>query len=375
MKHYSLPMRYRFTLAILLLPFLLTGQNNKSLTRSSQTKPKKDSSALFAEFDNVNFFRNNEYQNAFVEGYTLLGFHLNPQLSWRLSENTKISGGIHLLKYSGITDFSKAEPVFSIEQRLFNGLRLIMGSIYNEENHHFIDPLYHKEKRFIEPMETGLQFLLNKNFLKGDIWLNWQKFIFQNSPFQEEFEVGAFISPEIIRTEDATWHLPLQFLAKHRGGQIDTSPNPVQSIMNFAAGPKVAYRFQSAFINKIMISARYLGYRDISPEKQLDITQGKAFYTGIHFLNEFLDLSLSYWYADDFLAIQGNPIYSVVSAVNSVHRNKKELIISQLKYTKNYNPGIFSAGIEFYLNPASGHLDYTYEISLIVRPDIFITQF
>jgi len=373
MKLQSIHMRYYFMWAVLLLPVFVLGQNNKSLTQTSQTKPEEDSSALFAEFDNVNFFRNNEYRNSFVEGYTLLGFHLNPQLTWHLSEKTKIRGGLHLLKYSGISDFSKTEPVFSIEQSLFDGLTLIMGSIYNNENHHFIDPLYHKEKRLIEPMETGLQFLLNKNFFRGDIWLNWQKFIFHKSPFQEEFEVGAYLSAGIINTEYSKVYLPIQFLAKHQGGQIDNSAKPMQSIMNFAAGPMLDYRLQSSFFRNVQISAKYLDYRDISPNPQLRVSQGNAFYGSFNLKNKFLDLRLSYWYAKDFLPIAGNPLYSVVSAINSTNYRKKELIICEIKYEKNYDPGIFSAGIEFYLNPNTGHVDYSFGISLIVRPGFFIT--
>ena len=69
---------------------------NHSLLNSTEVK---DSNALYFNFSNANFLWNNEFFSDIIEGYTLIGYHVTPQLQYHFSPNFKIDAGAHFLKY------------------------------------------------------------------------------------------------------------------------------------------------------------------------------------------------------------------------------------------------------------------------------------
>ena len=367
-------MRYYLIFILLLASYSIFSQTPAEKEAFEENTQPGDSALLIAEFDNLNFFKNNEYFNPFVEGYSLIGFSFNPYLTYKISSTTQVSGGMHLLKYSGISKFTKTEPLFRVKQTLFDGLDLIMGSIYNNNNHNLIDPLYHHEKVLTDPLESGIQFRFNKKYLDLDIWLNWKKFIFENSPFQEEFQVGAYISPVIFKNKKTEVLLPIQFLAEHKGGQIDTSSKPMQSALNFAIGPKISVNLP-AFFHKITFESFYTGFRDISPEKGMKYARGIANYTCIQLINKSWNLGFSYWYSEKFVPIAGNPLYSSISEKTAGSSKARELLGGNLRYKKHFKETVFSAGMDLYYDPANNNLDYSFGIYLLVRPQFIITRF
>ena len=67
---------------------------------------EKQVGELYFNIRNTNFVRNNEFFNNIVEGYTLIGYFVDPTISYTPSKNTKIEAGVHLLKYSGVDQFT-----------------------------------------------------------------------------------------------------------------------------------------------------------------------------------------------------------------------------------------------------------------------------
>ena len=71
-----------------------------------------------------------------------------------------------------------------------------------------------------------------------DVWVNWESFIFREDTHQEAFTVGLSGRYK-LNDPDARFHFyaPVQGLAQHRGGEIDTIfTNSVQTLMNGAVG-------------------------------------------------------------------------------------------------------------------------------------------
>ncbi len=334
----------------------------------------QDSSGLNFVMENVNFLKNNEFFNDYVKGYTLLGFYINPQLRWKITPKTKLTGGVHLLKYSGVSRFQEIKPLFRIEQNLTDSLKLIMGNIFQNHNHHFIDPLYHSEKSLNEPLETGIQFLFKRPFLNADIWLNWKNFILYNAPSQEKFEAGAYLSPRVAENSKFSAHVPVQFLARHKGGQIDTTGKPLQSIINVAAGPKLAFKIQSPFLNKIELESYFAKYKDISPEPQLASHQGEAAYNRISASRDNWFLGIAYWYANKFIPISGNPIYSTLSSQDNLTPESRELITGELRYTYHYKKATLIFGIQTYFDPIQNETDHSFGLYLKLSPEVFLTK-
>jgi len=53
-----------------------------------------------------------------------------------------------------------------------------------------IEPMYGFDRYIEENVESGIQFLYHNSHYRGDLWLNWQKFIEFNDPQKEQFSVG-----------------------------------------------------------------------------------------------------------------------------------------------------------------------------------------
>ena len=56
---------------------------------------------LRLDFDNLFFFKNNEFGNSVMKGYTLPGAWVNPKLSYIPLPNIKFEAGAYMLWYSG----------------------------------------------------------------------------------------------------------------------------------------------------------------------------------------------------------------------------------------------------------------------------------
>src|SRR6056297_1956641 len=171
----------------------------------------KDSSALYFEFSNTNFFKNNEYFNDIVAGYTLTGFNATPTLSYHLSEKTKIKAGGHFLKLFGDEGFREIKPVFTVHQKFNPNFSFLIGTIDNSKKHSLIRPLYDPELLLTDPTQYGLQFLFKNTALEFDLWLDWQRCIHQNSPFQERFITGLSSKIYLLKEYNVfRLYLPLQ---------------------------------------------------------------------------------------------------------------------------------------------------------------------
>ena len=72
-----------------------------------------DSNNFYFNFQNQNFFWNNEYFGSIAAGYTLIGYHVTPTIEYHFSNNFKVEAGVHMLKYSGVDDFSTIIPSYS----------------------------------------------------------------------------------------------------------------------------------------------------------------------------------------------------------------------------------------------------------------------
>lgn len=369
-------MRLIISLLILLnLPLTATAQYLPADYNADPLLPH-DTNSLFLSVDNANFFKNNEYFNDYVAGYSKIGFFLRPRLSYTLSAKTRISGGMHLLKYSGEQGFHKVRPVFRVEQRLSKDIKLLMGSIRSTYQHGLIDPLYHFERYLDENIENGVQFLVSKPFIKADVWVNWKNFILRGSESQEEFETGiASEVPVYDKKGNFSAMFPIQLLFQHKGGQIDNTDKPVSTLSNFAAGPVMHLDFPSSWLTSVDWENLYVGYRNLSTNKKQDIQAGHAFLSTLSVKRKQLQLQLSWWKAEDFLSFAGNPIYQVYSLKKErIINENRELFMGKLRYSKQYQDLRLIFNLDTYWKPGARQLDYGFGIYLLLNTDMFLTE-
>ena len=269
----------------------------------------KDSTnqALNIRVESVSFVKNNEFNSDFTAGFTGLGFTLRPTLEYWATQGTRINAGAFLQKYSGQEAFSKTIPIFTVQQKLSQDLDLVIGAIYGNLNHDLDEPLYRVDHFYQDNVEYGLQLLLQKPRLKTDLWIAWNQFIQKGDSFQEQWIAGANAEFELWKNETFKITTPFQILLFHYGGEVDTSPDPVLSILNSRIGLRLSHTL-SENTNWQFDPAIYL-YDGLNlPEMGVHAQayeNGLAIYLKTYLNHKNLRFSLSYWQAEQFIAPRG----------------------------------------------------------------------
>ncbi|MEA3317273.1 MAG: hypothetical protein U9R54_04895, partial [Bacteroidota bacterium] len=322
------------------------------------------------------FFKNNEYFSNFSKGYTLLGFHVAPTLSYYPNENIKISGGVHLLKYSGRDNFKDAIPTFSFQYKVNNSINIIMGTLYSGTNHNLIAPMYNFDNFIENNVESGLQFLLDFPYLKTDIWLNWNKFILKDDPFQEELTTGFVTELNVLSEGDLSISIPVQSTAVHHGGQINDNNTDVKTIINTNYGIDISYTPEKKFLKAIKLNSYYLIYENLSPNPAEIYKDGYGIYNTLSVDFGYPLITIGYWKAKEYISAIGNPLFQSISDYKlHFSEPERELLTFNISYSKeifdNINLGL---RIETYYDIISTKMDYNYGLYFTFNRDFFIRK-
>ena len=100
-------MKHFFTAIALLILYVssVTCQENRDTLRQPGN--------VYLSLKNINFVKNNEYYNPIIEGYTLMGYFIQPELVYAPSKKVRLQLGTHILSYAGADKISKVKLVFS----------------------------------------------------------------------------------------------------------------------------------------------------------------------------------------------------------------------------------------------------------------------
>ena len=291
---------------------------------------------LYMRFESTSFLKNNEYFNSFTKGFTGIGFIAKPTFEYYLSNKTKINAGLYLLKYSGRNKFKYISPIFSVEYQINKKIRLIIGSIYGKLNHQLEEPLYRYDRSYQDNTENGVQLLWKTSRVQSDLWMNWKKFILRNDPFQEEITGGNTTIFNILTSNKLNISVPFQFLVFHKGGQIDSSPDPVASILNGSTGFKFYYKVNNntfGFEPSVFFYQGW-GLPDSGVNSQL-YNKGSALYIKTVYNHKQFYSMLGFWSADKFIAPNGEYLFQSVSELNNTFsEDKRQLITAKIGFKK-----------------------------------------
>lgn len=350
--------------------------NNDMLKQSYVIQPQ-DSNTLFIGLRAMGFNKNNEYFNDITDGYTLFGYQLNPYVTYRAGKHVRLDAGVYLQQDFGNDDYTSVLPTFSIKYD-DGGHYIIFGSLENSYNHGLVEPLYDFEKGLIDRLEYGLQGVFNKERWDLDVWLSWEKMIYPNDPEQEELVGGISYNYFIKKDDQALWKVPLQLIAFHKGGQIDTNPNPLITTVNLALG--LAYRRQlTGKISSWGMQHYFVGSKDFSNIQAIVFDSGNALYLNASIrMRSGLEFQGSFWSGSGFVPIQGGELYSSVSnSVKTVGLTEKNryLFILRCFYNKRIANGL-QASIRFepYYDLGNSQFEFSHGMHLNFTPEVFITR-
>src|SRR5262245_11204659 len=88
--------RARVILSIALLVMLRGtsfAQLNNRVFEDRISVEETDSGKLFAGLNALGFFKNNEYTQTIIDGYTMFGYQFQPYVSYHLTRNLRIDAG------------------------------------------------------------------------------------------------------------------------------------------------------------------------------------------------------------------------------------------------------------------------------------------
>ncbi|MFW5781041.1 MAG: hypothetical protein ACOCXD_00565 [Bacteroidota bacterium] len=272
---------------------------------------------LYLDINTSGFFRNNEYFNEIVDGYTLAGTFMTPAVSYHPTGETRIDAGVHMLYHPGMKGFKKIMPVFSFRYQFSKSGELIIGKLEGAEKHGLLPQLLNPERTYLQGYENGLQVRFNAGYFHSDVWLNWENYIFTGDTTQEVFTQGTSTGVKLLENKNTRLVIPVQTMAVHRGGQINETNKNISTLFNLATGVDIDFLTGGESIESIGVDFLFFGYVDLSPAKLQAFENGTGMYVGLGTTGERLELDLGYWYGNRFIAPGGEEIYQSVSYKNA----------------------------------------------------------
>lgn len=334
----------------------------------------KNTGDLHFELRNSNFLRDNEYFGEIVEGYTLMGFWIQPSLSYQITETSNLKVGTHFLKFSGRDAFYKIEPYLVFEQQLSENLKLFLGSLDNDKGHMLPEPVFDPERYYHQKVDNGIQFLYNGTSVKSDHWLSWDKFIYYGDSAQEQLTAGSSNVFSIINNENIALSVPLFALFTHRGGQINRPKKPIETLINCGSGVDFRVNTNALLIKSINISPNAYYYKKNTSVQSQPFNDGWAFHPSVQLVNNFSYLNFAWWHSNHFIGPRGEAIYQSVSTVEpelptDVNLQstypKRNLFIAKVGYFKTFaNCVQLNAGFEGYYDNKQKLFDYNFSVHL-----------
>ncbi len=332
---------------------------------------------LYLDFDVLLFTRNNEYFNHIADGYTLYGFQFAPFISYYPSGKVRIDAGIYLQKDFGNDNFNQILPILTVKFDL-GPFQQLFGNLEGSLNHQYIEPLYDFERVLIDRQETGMQTKFVNETTFFDLWVFWETMIYKKDPNLEEVSGGiSFFKDKWIGNH--RFRIPLQFIAYHKGGQIDFNPSKILTLWNSAAGLSYSYFFQNGWIKSVHADGYFVYYENITPSHRLAFDDGEGWFTNIS-INTKIDLEFmaSYWKGDEFMTIKGGQLYPSLSS--AVHHEglvepTRELLILRIMHNLKLTDDImWSARFEPVYSIQNKRWDYSWGFYLNYYPDFFLSK-
>lgn len=351
-----------FPILCLFLPIsnLLQAQINEKVFATDYRINPEETTELRLAFDNLNFFKNNEFDSDFLKGYTLPGFWAQFKLTYQPLDILRLEAGVHLLRFWGSNKYPNyayqdiarwkgnqyqkgfhALPYLRAQLKLSDHFQLVFGDIYGGASHRLIEPLYNPELNLMADPEAGLQLLHHSRFINADIWVDWQSFIFDMDTHQESFVVGLSSRIKYNKEEAAVhFYSPIQALAQHRGGEIDTiTTNSVQTLMNGAAGVGAIWNINKGKLKNINVELDATGYYQ-QAGNIWPFDSGMGVYARASAEIADFNIDAAYWRCDDFISMLGNPFYGAASTSKSGHTFKNpQMLTFGIEYSKSFGKG------------------------------------
>lgn len=362
---------------LVVLTFGLTqafAQLDNSLISNKITLNTSDSNTWGVTVNNFNYLRNTEYFNDIEVGRTLFGYQLNPSLFIQPNSRMKLQAGVFVQSdFGGNPGYNKVLPTFSLKITTGknNAGRFIFGTLEGALAHRLIEPLFDINTAITNRIENGAQYKIETAKHFGDVWINWERFIERGSPFKEQFTAGFSFQHKLFEHSNGLYaSLPYQFLAHHRGGQIDTDSSNMTMQFNGAIGLQIG-QVTKGWIDEWRIESYNTFYLENTNSGYFPYREGNGMYSNLFIRKGGLGMMASFWRGDKWMAPRGTNIFSSVSLDKPGYTEPiRQLIFVRFLYNKSLADGLnISARFEPVYGIKSSLLDFSYSLYLSYKLD------
>lgn len=329
---------------------------------------------LSIHFYNNNFVKNNEYFGPYTEGITYIGSILQPEVSWVLSDKFSLSVGWYFRQFYGQESFNASLPVIRARYTFRPGMQLIMGQLYGRLQHEYLEPIYSTDNYFSRNPEYGVQFLVNREKLHADLYMDWEKFLLPGEAHQEVI-TGGLLATYALNKLSVNKGLSAHFqsIIHHFGGQVDNSDSPIQSRTNLAIGLEYAFVPEYQLLNRLTLSSYYIQALEISQTNTIPFESGFALQNGVTLENSWVKLSAGWFHGEYFFSPMGDYLFQSVSQFNNWYiGEKRDLVTSKLLVGHPIMKGVdFGVRFESYYDLQRKTNDFSYGLNISVNAEVF----
>jgi hypothetical protein len=316
---------------------------------------------VYMGIKNINFIKNNEYSSPIIEGYTLIGYFIQPSLIYLPSDKIKIRLGTHVLNYSGAEKANQFSLVFSTTYYFTKNSFLTLGTLDGSDRHLMLDPVFDRERLYTAYKEDGFQFVTHNKYIFNDTWLSWEKFITSGDTTMEVFTSGESFRYKFPKIADAvTVEVPVQLMLKHYGGQLSNYPQHVESFFNMATGVRFNIDIDGERLGTAGIEFIQLKNNQLKKNGGTIINNGYASWLRFHYNYKALYFGSYYWKSHNFFAANGNPVYSSASTVKQDFVIPERKVFTNSLYLTFHPANSFEMyiGVDTYYDITREHMDF-----------------
>ncbi len=368
-----------------------------ALTKCEYQIDTADVRVLKVEIDNLDFFRDNEYNTCLRKGYSLPGLWVQPKLRYVPMKNILIEAGLHAFILNGANKYpnyvyhdigtwkgnqyqkgAHILPWFRVQGKIKN-LNVILGDIYGGSNHELSEPLFNTETNLSQDPEMGVQLIWDTSYLHADTWVNWQSYIFEEDSHQEAFTVGGNWRWMYNSNQNKChFYTPMQVVIQHRGGEQDTTHLGVQTICNGSLGFGVRYNYQKKTLKQVGAEANLLGCWQQSGNLW-SFDTGYALHGTVHGnLWNHLGLRAGYYYVPKhFVSLYGNPFFSTLSLKDATNYRRMHTAYLRADYHYTFaHDYVCGAEVEAYETwlPQRNEFNLSFGIYFRVHPTFVLKK-
>ncbi len=336
-----------------------------------------EESGLYAGINTFGFLRHKAFDNNIADGYSLLGYQINPYLAWQPGARFRIDAGIYMLRDFGANGFRQISPTFSFTYQE-PGFRMIMGNLDGALNHRLIEPFQNFERVIDRRQETGIQFLVENERIFWDTWLDWRNDAQPGNNQKESVFAGTSAFLTFSKDDEYTFGVPIQVTAQHFGARLDTTGIPANTLLNYAIGASLAWNGgDNTFMQQVKFEPYLAFYRTLGTAA-MPLETGEGYYLNFTLDNQAFDFMISYWFGQDFYSPEGGYLFSSIGNKwdNPLQiENKRELLFLRFYKDIKMEEGlVISFRFEPYYDLQNQFLEYAGGLYFSYRPSFLLSQ-